>query len=84
VRLLGNVKDRPIGKPKSPPLMTPFGCGRCGDQYWSSGSPQDRYSIWHGSGTKARSEAMNLARPAGFDPATRCLEGTSGGRLEVA
>ena len=27
---------------------------------------------------------LKLARPAGFEPATRCLEGTSGGCLEVA
>ena len=67
--------------------------GRPGD------TPQDSNSIWHARGTRGQRPIMNVccrpgytafeqvfqkARPAGFEPATRCLEGTFEASRDVA
>ena len=46
--------------------------------------PPVRYPDVAGPEPQNPKKSSGLARPAGFDPATRCLEGTSGECLEVA
>jgi hypothetical protein len=57
---------------------------RCGRRTCPRDARQDRESIWHGNGTKPRSDAIKPGAPAGFEPATRCLEGIPGASRDVA
>jgi Phage integrase family len=64
---------------------------RCGRRGRPGSTPQDGDIIWHTRGTRGQRAIVNVgrrsgyvsseqvfqkARPAGFEPATRCLEGT--------
>jgi hypothetical protein len=69
---------------------------RCDRRGCPGGAPQDGDSIWHVRGTRDRHPTVNfcsrpgytaselvfqIARPAGFEPATGCLEGSCSVRL---